>query len=296
MKPTLISFNHRSKSTMKRRGKMKLGKVLAATMAVMALACGTAMAIPSEQIAIPSTDAKGFKEVTLNIISTQRFSSKSTAGASSYDAGVLVGVLPFESLKLEVGFDYLTSNLQSDNSADNHPFYLNAKLATPEDLGFKGMPAFAVGAYNLGIYDKPERGIQNPGDVLSTRQNLAYALVAKTCPVIGRLSIGGYYGASRALATSGNPSNTNNNSGILASWDRSMTEISDKLWFGIDYLSGNNANGELGVGGSWAFSKQVTLLVGVQTFNPGYKISAADGGSLPGGKPAFTTQLFINLP
>jgi hypothetical protein len=161
------------------------------------------------------------------------------------------------------------------------------------------MPAFAVGAYNLGIYDKPERGIQNPGDVLSTRQNLAYALVAKTCPVIGRLSVGGYYGAERALATSGpngNPITTKNNSGVLASWDRSITEVSDKLWLGIDYLSGNNANGELGVGGSWAFSKQVTLLVGVQIFNPGYKPSAADGDSLPGGKPAFTTQLFINLP
>ena len=82
----------------------------------VAMACGTAMAIPSEQIAIPSTDAKGFKEVTLNVISTQRFSSKADAGASSYDAGVLVGVLPFESLKLEVGFDYLTTNLQNDNS------------------------------------------------------------------------------------------------------------------------------------------------------------------------------------
>ena len=255
----------------------------------MALACGTAMAIPSEQIAIPSTDAKGFKETTINIISTERFSSKADAGASSYDAGVLVGVLPFESLKLEVGFDYLTSNLQGDTPADSHPFSFNAKLATPEDLGVKGMPAFAVGAYNLGTYDKPEVGV-------STRQNIAYALTARTLPVIGRLSIGGYYGAARALATPGNPGNTNNNSGVLASWDRSMTEISDKLWFGIDYMSGNNANGELGIGGSWAFSKQITLLVGVQTFNPGYKLSKADGESIPGGKPAFTTQLFINLP
>ena len=267
---------------------MKLGKVLAATMAVMALASGTAMAIPSEQIAIPSTDAKGFKEVTLNVISTERFSSKPDAGASSYDAGVLVGVLPFESLKLEVGFDYLTSNLQNNSTFDENPLYFNAKLATPEDLGFKGMPAIAVGAYNLGTYDNTKFG--------STRQNLAYALAAKTLPVIGRLSVGGYYGSARALATSGNPSNTNNNSGILASWDRGITEISDKLWLGIDYMSGNNANGELGIGGSWAFSKQVTLLVGVQTFNPGYKLSAADGGALPGGKPAFTTQLFINLP
>jgi len=276
---------------------MMFGKILAAAGLTVAMACGTAMAIPSEQIAIPSTDAKGFKEVTINVISTERFSTKQDAGPSSYDAGILVGVLPFESLKLEVGLDYLTSNFQSDNSADNHPFYFNAKLATPEDLGFKGMPAFAVGAYNLGIYDNQPQGRHSElGDVLSTRQNIAYALVAKTCPVIGRLSIGGYHGAARALASNGNPSNTNNNSGLMASWDRSITEVSDKLWLGIDYLSGNNANGELGIGGSWAFTKQVTLLVGAQIFNPGYKLSAADAGELPGGKPAFTTQLFINLP
>jgi len=265
---------------------MKLGKVLAAACLTVATACGTAMAIPSEQIAIPSTDAKGFKEVTLNIISTQRFSSKPDAGASSYDAGVLVGVLPFESLKLEVGFDYLTSNLQTDNTADQNPFYFNAKLATPEDLGFKGMPAIAVGAYNLGTYDNTKFG--------STRQNLVYGLVARTLPVIGRLSAGGYVGAKRALANGSNTVNTDQNSGVLISWDRGITEISDKLWLGIDYMSGNNANGELGIGGSWAFSKQVTLLVGVQTFNPGYKTTG--GEAIPGGKPAFTTQLFINLP
>jgi hypothetical protein len=279
---------------MKRRGKMKFGKILAAAGLTVAMACGTAMAIPSEQIAIPSTDAKGFKEVTLNVISTQRFSPKSDAGASSYDAGVLVGVLPFESLKLEVGFDYLTTNLQNDNFADNHPFYFNAKLATPEDLGFKGMPAFAVGVYNVGTYDKPE--LAAPGYGRSTRQDLAYGLVARTLPVIGRLSAGGYVGAKRALANGSNTIDTNQNSGVLISWDRGITEISDKLWLGIDYMSGNNANGELGIGGSWAFTKQVTLLVGVQTFNPGYKLSTGDQGFIPGGKPAFTTQLFINLP
>jgi hypothetical protein len=289
MKPMKFSVHHCSKSTMKRRGTMKLGRILAAAGLVVAMACGQALAIPSEQIAIPSTDAKGFKEVTLNIISTQRFSSKPDAGASSYDAGVLVGVLPFESLKLEVGFDYLTTNFQNDNAADAHPFYFNAKLATPEDLGFKGMPALAVGVYNLGTYDKPELGV-------STRQNIAYGLAAKTLPVIGRLSAGGYVGAKRALANGSNTINTNQNSGVLVSWDRGMAEISDKLWLGVDYMSGNNANGELGIGGSWAFSKQVTLLVGVQTFNPGYKLSKGDGGFIPGGKPAFTTQLFINLP
>ena len=116
---------------------MRLTRILAAASAIVALASSLALATPTAQIWIPSTDAKGFKETTINVISTQRFSSKADAGASSYDAGVVVGVLPLESLKLEVGFDYLTTNLQNDNAADNHPFYFNAKLATPEDLGFR---------------------------------------------------------------------------------------------------------------------------------------------------------------
>jgi hypothetical protein len=289
VRPNKVSISTPIKTDNEKEMEMKFGRIFVATGLTVAMACGTAMAIPSEQIAIPSTDAKGFKEVTLNIISTQRFSPKPDAGASSYDAGILVGALPFESLKLEVGFDYLTSNLQADTPADNHPFYFNAKLATPEDLGFKGMPAFAVGIFNAGTYDKPEIGV-------STRQNLIYGLAARTLPVIGRLSAGGYYGAKRALANGSNSLNTDQNSGVLISWDRGITEISDKLWLGIDYMSGNNANGELGIGGSWAFSKQITLLVGVQTFNPGYKLSAGDQGVIPGGKPAFTTQLFVNLP
>ena len=270
---------------------MKLGRILAAASAIVTLASSMALATPTAQIWIPSTDAKGFKETTLNVISTQRFSSKADAGASSYDAGVVVGVLPLESLKLEVGFDYLTTNLQNDNAADNHPFYFNAQLATPEDLGFKGMPALAIGAYNLGTYDKPEI----PGGI-STRQNIVYGLVAKTLPVVGRLSAGGYYGSSRALATSGNPSGTGNNSGLMISWDRTISEISDKLWMGVDYMGGNNFNGEISAGVSWAFSKQITVLAGIQVFNPFYNLSPADGGFIPGGKPAFTTQLFINLP
>jgi hypothetical protein len=202
---------------------------------------------------------------------------------------VSAGVLPSENIKLELGVDMLMTGLQNDNAADNHPFYFNAKLGTPEDaFGIKGLPAFAVGAYNLGTYDKPENG-------LSTRQNIAYGLVGKTLPVIGRLSVGGYYGSSRALATAGNPSGTKNNSGVLASWDRSMPEISDKLWLAVDYMSGNNANGEISVGGSWAFSKQVSLLVGVVFFNPFYNVSPNDNGAIPGGKPALTTQLDISF-
>jgi hypothetical protein len=288
MRSKKLSSNHRSKSTMKRRGKMKLARILASASAIVALASSMAMATPSTQIYIPSTDVKSLKEIHIDIDNYMRLSPKSDAGPNYYNLGVSAGVLPFENVKLEVGMDYLTTGFQNDNQFDNHPIYFNAKLGTPEDaFGIKGLPAFAIGAYNLGTYDKPEvNGI-------STRQNIVYGLVAKTLPVIGRLSAGGYYGSSRALASAGNPSGTKNNSGIMASWDRSMPEISDKLWLAVDYMSGNNFNGEISVGGSWAFSKQVSLIVGVVFFNPFYNVSASDNGLIPGGKPALTTQLDI---
>lgn len=262
-------------------------KLVTSTLLAAALTlslASAALAQPTGQIWIPSPDVKALGEFNASLYYYGRFTPKADAGANTFDLGVTAGLLPFESLKLEVGVDYLTTNFQSNNEYDKHPFYFNAKLGTPEDLGVKGMPAFAVGVYNLGTFDKPEVGV-------STRQNLAYGLVAKTFPVVGRFSVGGYYGAQRALATAANPKN--NNSGVMASWDRTMSEISDKLWLGVDYMSGNNANGEISIGGSWTFTKNITFLTGVVFFNPFYKPSAA--GDLPGGKPAFTTQLSLNF-
>lgn len=264
---------------------MKALKTVSLAVAALFATYGVSCGAPTAQINIPSTDVKGFSEAALSITNYTRFSGRADAGTSSYLVGVETGLLPFEAVKLEVGADYMTTGTNSP--ADDHPFYFNAKLAIPEDLGFKGMPALAVGIYNAGTYDKPEIGI-------STRQNIAYGLAAKTLPVVGRFSVGGYVAAERAVRSSGNPQN--NNSGVLASWDRTIGEISDKLWLGADYMGGNNANGEISVGASWLFTKQVCLLAGVVWYNPFYKLSGADKGTLPGGKPAFTTQLTVNLP
>ncbi len=269
---------------------MKLGKIMTMAAALVALGSSTAMATPSTQIWIPSTDVKGFKDIHLDIDNYTRFSGKTANGwnPNLYNIGLSAGVLPSENIKLEVGIDFLKSGYQNDATYgyDRAPLYFNAKLGTPEDaFGIKGLPAIAVGAYNLGTYEKLEKG-------LTTRQNITYGLVAKTLPVIGRLSAGGYYGSERALGKGAN-------SGIMASWDRSMPEISDKLWLAVDYMGGNNVNGEVSVGGSWAFSKNVSLIVGAVFFNPFYKTSASDpsdgtGGNInPGGKPALTTQLDI---
>ena len=261
---------------------MKRVKMLAAAAAMVVMATGTAMATPSTQIWIPSTDAKDFKSYHIDIDNYARFSSKNNDGLSAnmYNIGLSAGVLPLENLKLEVGVDFLkVGNIGIDGngnpiSGDDHPFYFNAKLATPEGaFGIKELPAFAVGMFNIGT-------------VGATGQNISYGLVAKTLPVVGRLSLGGYKGAETNLCKGAD-------SGLLASLDRNIPDISDKLWLAVDYMSGKNANGEVSIGGSWAFSKQISLIVGAVFFNP---FQNTVNGSIPGGKPTLTTQIDISLP
>lgn len=253
---------------------MKLGRILAAACAVVALACGQALATPSTQIWIPSTDVQDFKTLHLGIDNYIRFSDAPNAGVNTFDLGLTAGVLPFEKFKMEIGVDYMTDNLGSASNTAKHPIFFNAKVGTPEDAFFKGMPALAAGMYNIGTFDRGEAG--------NTMQNIAYGLVAKTFPVIGRISAGGYNGAEKQFGKK-------INNGILASWDRSMPEISDKLWLAVDYMGGRNYNGSVNIGGSWAFSKNVSLILGVDVYNPAQK-------TLTGGKPTFTTQLDINIP
>jgi hypothetical protein len=94
---------------MKRRGKMKLGRILAAAGMVVTLACGSALATPSTQIWIPSTDVKGFKDIHIDIDNYTRFSGKTENGwnPNLYNIGLSAGVLPLENIKLEVGVDFM---------------------------------------------------------------------------------------------------------------------------------------------------------------------------------------------
>jgi uncharacterized protein with beta-barrel porin domain len=64
-----------------------------------------------------------------------------------------------------------------------------------------------------------------------------------------------------------------------------MSEISDKLWAAVDYQGGNNSFGALSFGVSWAFSPNVSVIVGYDIFNE-RKVA---------GKNTFTTQLDVNF-
>ena len=248
----------------------KAMKILSLATALFAMTTGVALATPSTQIWIPSTDVQAFGTAHLGIDNYIRV-SKNTDGSrqpNTYDLGLTFGVLPFEKLQMEAGVDYMVN---ATTPGDSHPFYLNVKLGTPEDSLFKYSPAIAVGAYNIGLKE----------DV--TDQNITYALVAKTLPVVGRLSAGYFVGNSAVL---NDEKGENDNHGVLLSWDRTLSEISDKLWVGVDYQGSDSAMGAFNFGVSWAFSKNVSVIFGYDIYNNG----------VTGGKNTFTTQLDINFP
>jgi hypothetical protein len=141
---------------------------------------GEAAAAPSAQIYIPSTDTVPFGKATLGLITNVPVKKENgTRPETVFDAGLTVGVLPFEKVQAEVGIDFVRG---FGEPANDHPLYFNAKLAVPEDALASWSPALAVGGFYFGTKK----------DV--TNLNFIYGLVAKTFPVVGRLSAGYYKG------------------------------------------------------------------------------------------------------
>jgi hypothetical protein len=220
------------------------------------------LATPSTQIWIPSTDIQGF----LNPHFGWDVYLTNTGTGTVSNGGITMGVLPFKKVGLEVGIDY------RDLSGDHrYPVYFNAKLGTPEDAFFKYMPAIAVGGFDFGTKDS------------ATNYNVTYGLIARTFPIIGRLSVGGYTGLSPDKLWTSSDGKVNK-SGVLASLDRTMTEISSKLWLAIDYQSGNNGYGALSFGASWNWAPNVSTILGYDIYNDSNLA-----------KPTVTFQLDINL-
>lgn len=269
----------------------KISKILFLATMLMAAATGVAMATPSTQIWSPSTDVQPYKIFHLGIDNYFRASgipksppnASATRDANIYDLGLTVGVLPFEKLQMEVGVDYLVS---ANEPNDNHPFSFNVKLGTPEDSLFQFSPALAAGIYNAGPAQPAGNAV-----LVTSGQNIAYALAAKTLPALGpvpslgRLSAGYYRGSKKAFISE-TPTSKPQNDGVILTWDRTMSEISDKLWMAVDYFGGHNVNSALNVGFSWAFAKNVSVIFAYDI----YKEKALAGNN------TFTTQLDINFP
>ena len=236
----------------------KISKLLVCTAAISLLSAGVALATPSTQIWIPSTDVQ--KVGTFHLGIDNYVAAEGEGTVPLYVLGLTAGVIPSEVIQAEVGVDYIAG---LGDTADDTPYYFNAKVGTPEGSLFAGSPALAVGGYNFGT----------ESDV--TNQNIVYGLAAKTLPVVGRFSLG-YFTANEDVIG-------DDNSGVLASWDRTLTEISPKLWAAVDYQGGESALGALNFGLSWAFADNVSVIFAYDIYNN----SALND--------TFTTQLDINF-
>jgi hypothetical protein len=262
------------------------------TMLVLAVV-GVTQASPTGQIWIPSTDTQAYLTGRFEIDNYFRASGNKNApgpgsrDSNTMDIGLTAGVLPFKKLQMELGFDYLV--VASDPN-DQHPWSGNVKLATPEESLFPFSPALAIGVYNA----RPVKDIATrDAPSVSSGQNIIYGLLAKTVPALGalpslgRFSAGYYSGSKRALVDNADPSLAKAaNDGVLLSWDRTMKELTDKLWVGVDYQGGDNVAGAFSVGASWNFTDSIQLLVGYDMYN---RKSLA-------GSNTFTTQVNFVFP
>ena len=209
----------------------------------------SAYATPSTHIWGPSTDVQAFS--VFHITADYYLPAEQTATGARIPpvttTGLTAGILPFKKLNAEVGFDH-KSGL---GTADDHPCYLNGKLGVPENAFSSFFPAVAVGIYDVGT----------KSDV--TNNDVAYGKIAKTF-IVGRFSLGYFTGNKKLLLDN---KGEKDNSSLMAVWERTMNEISPKLWLCAEYMGTKSGYGTMNFGGAWKFADNVGLLAGYDIYN-----------------------------
>ena len=257
---------------------MKKKLTVAMMLVAFVLTAGIAHATPSSTFWTPMTlDIQPYGVLHIGVDNYFTVEGKHGGSVRSFspDVGPEIGVLPFEKIQMEVGFDYM--------GGQDYPWLFNAKIGSPEDVWFKGSPALQVGIFNVGTKTTgPSR----------TDLDIVHILIGKTLPGdLGRLTVGPYIGNHSAMLSSkGEPKN----SGFMIAYDHGFIPVKDKdgnvdynkLVFAADYASGKNALGGGGFGLYYYFTKDISLLTGPVWFN--------DKGI--NGKWKWSVQLDINTP
>jgi hypothetical protein len=185
--------------------------------------------------------------------------------------GLEIGVLPWDKLQLEVGFDLLLPS--------NDPFLLNAKLGTPEGTFFAGSPGLAVGIFGVGTKT----------DV--TDYNILYAQAQKNLPWGGYVSAGAHYGAGSELLWTGSDGGVNRWGfmGALALPDININIPGLKKIVPVgDIMTGKNVFGAAGGGLYFYFTDAIDLLTGPVFF--------FDKALQPGGRSMlWTVQIDVDI-
>lgn len=193
------------------------------------------------------------------------------ANAYPADYGLTVGVLPFEKIQAEIGYDML---LPSEN-----PDYINGKICTPESSLFEGSPAISFGIYGVGFK-------KNISDY-----NIVHLMLQKSLPVGGYIAIGGYHGFNKTLFA-----NSDGNivqMGVIFAVTSADIQLNrkglKKINFAADIQTGKNSYGAWGFGVNIFFADNVSMLTGPVFF--------LDRKAQPGGSDIlWALQLDIDVP
>jgi hypothetical protein len=221
--------------------------------AYVALPAGRARATPSSTYWTPMTpdiQSYGVLHIGVDNYFTVLRDASDGGGAFPTDTGLTLGILPFEKVGLEVGVDLL--------EASDDPLYFNAKAGVPEGALFGGSPTLQLGLFNFGTKSKV------------TNQNIAYVVVGKSLPGVGRLSAGPYIGNQDLLV---NRNGKKENTGFMLAFDRGFGPANDaggdynRFVFAADFASGKNVIGAGGAGIYYYFTKDISLLTGPVWFN-----------------------------
>lgn len=218
---------------------------LVAVLAVVAAPPRPGHATPSTNFWAPSTPFVQPYRV-LHVTYDSYFGTK---GAYPIDTGLTLGVLPWKGFQSEVGFDLFYPSVASGGPIVT-PIVLNAKVGAPEDTYFNGQPAWSVGVFGIGF----EEGFND--------QNVLHAMLGKTLPAIGAVSLGGYYALNGDLFRSSEGGRQR--SGLMAGWLSPAIDVPkiDKIALVWDIQTGRNALGATGGGVCVNVTPTVGLLLG----------------------------------
>ncbi|MDD5005396.1 MAG: hypothetical protein PHS93_02705 [Candidatus Omnitrophica bacterium] len=220
-------------------------------------------ATPSTHIWSPSTDIQPYRKV--HVTSDFYFPvDKKDLNDNRVYTGEVYGLTfsllsddpnknPLGKVMAEAGFDYKKG---FGSFLDTYPWYFHFKLGVPEDAYFKNMPALAFGGYDLGIKHNV------------TDYDIWYAKTAKTFVIdklnLGRFSVG-YFKGSKPLLL--NKDRERDNKGIMLAWERTMSEISDRLWICADYQATQSSYGAMNYGFAWKFTDNISAIAGYEIYN-----------------------------
>ena len=231
---------------------MKIVRLLILALFLTLFLTPDAIASPSREVFIPSTDSMDFLKIRGDLITYFRSSPDKKAvqgplaSSGDRDPGIIllggsVGVLPFDTVRGEIGIEYTGSGA---DVAESSPVTFNVKVSIPQEAICRYFPGLAVGMYNIG---------SNTGE---TNQDIAYGLISYQF-LLGKFTAGGYRGEKGALGGDGSIKY-----GVLAAWHRTLVEFSNRLWVGADYMGGKNINSSVNFGVAWAISKNASVMGG----------------------------------